>query len=58
MKRRDLVKKLREAGYELVRDDGNHSIFAKPGCASIPVPKHREINEILARSILKQIGAR
>ena len=58
MKQRDLIRKLQEAGYEWLRDDGGHTIYAKPGCRSIPVPRHREINENLARSILKQIGQR
>ena len=55
MKRRDLLKKLREAGYCKLRDDGGHTIYSKPGCPHVPVPRHREINEILARAILKQI---
>ncbi len=57
MKRRDLVKRLEAAGYRMVRDDGNHTIYAKAGSAPIPVPRHREINENLAKAILRAAGA-
>ena len=56
MKQRDLIKRLEEAGYRWIRDDGGHTIYGKPGCRSIPVPRHREINENLAKGILKQIS--
>lgn len=56
MKRRDLVKRLEDAGYQMVRDDGDHSIFAKPGSRSVQVPRHRELNENTAKQILKAAG--
>ena len=52
MKRRDLVKKLEAAGYKIDRDDGNHTIYEKYGSRPVQVPRHREINENTARSIL------
>lgn len=52
MKRRDLIKKLEQAGYKKVRD-GSHSIFEKPGHRPVQVPNHREINENTAKAILK-----
>jgi len=55
IKRRDLVKRLTAAGYESVRNDGGHEIFSN-GKQAIPVPRHREINEITAKAILKQAG--
>ena len=55
MKRRDLVKKLEEAGYHLDRD-GDHSIYEKKGCRPVQVPKHRELNERTAKQILKDAG--
>ena len=58
MKQRDLIKRLREAGYEWLRDDGGHTIYGKAGCRNIPIPRHREINERLAQSILKLIEPR
>ncbi len=53
MKRRDLIKKLEAAGYQLVREDGDHSIYQKKGRRSVQVPRHREINEYTAKAILK-----
>ena len=55
MKQRDLIKKLEEAGYRWVRDDGGHTIYGKDGCQIVVVPRHREINENLARGILRMI---
>lgn len=31
MKRRDLLKKLKAAGFYMVRDDGDHTIYKKDG---------------------------
>ncbi len=56
MKRRDLIKKLESAGYKLDRDDGGHSIYEKDGSRPVQVPRHREINENTAKSILKAAG--
>lgn len=53
VKRRDLESKLRELGWEFLRHGGNHDIWAL-GEDTIPVPRHNEINENLARSILKK----
>ncbi len=57
MKRTDLIRKLEEAGCELVRHGGNHDWYrnAKTGISQ-PVPRHREINDFLARHILKKLG--
>ena len=56
MKRRDLLKRLEAAGYKTVRDDGDHTILAKPGGRPVQIPRHREINEYTARAILKAAG--
>ncbi|MCL2056053.1 MAG: type II toxin-antitoxin system HicA family toxin [Oscillospiraceae bacterium] len=53
MKRRDLVKRLTALGYYSVRNDGSHEIFSN-GKQAIPIPRHREINEITAKEILKR----
>jgi len=54
MKRRDLVKRLMEAGF--MPDGGtNHERFKRDDI-TIMVPRHREINEITAKGILKQAG--
>lgn len=58
MKHRDLVKRLKAAGYRLERDEGDHTIYSKPGAQPIAVPRHREINENTARTILRTAGLR
>jgi len=55
MKRRDLIRLLREAGFSLVRRGGNHDIFGRDALR-IPVPRHREVNELTARAVLRQAG--
>ena len=55
MKRTDLVRKLDEAGYKFFSHGGNHDLFKK-GKQMITVPRHREINEITAKEILKKAG--
>ena len=56
MKRTDLIRKLEEAGCECVRHGGKHDWYRnqKTG-VSQPVPRHREINESLAKHTLKKI---
>jgi predicted RNA binding protein YcfA (HicA-like mRNA interferase family) len=55
MKRRDLVKKLKDSGYKYVRT-GDHEIYEKKGSRSVQVPNHREIKEELAKRILRDAG--
>jgi len=55
MKRTDLIRKLEEAGCELVRHGGNHDWYRNPETGvSQPVPRHREINESLAKQHLEE----
>ncbi|MDR2598905.1 MAG: type II toxin-antitoxin system HicA family toxin [Oscillospiraceae bacterium] len=56
MKRRDLVKQLKVAGYKEVRNDGGHAIFEKLNCRPVQVPNHRELNKYTAIAILKIAG--
>jgi mRNA interferase HicA len=56
MKRRDLIRQLEAAGYRMERDKGDHTLYEKPGCRPIPVPRHRELNEFTAAAILKAAG--
>lgn len=55
MKKRDLDKALKDLGFSKVREGGNHEVWSN-GSISIPVPRHREINERLAKAIIKQAG--
>ena len=54
MKRRDLEQKMKEAGWWYLRSGADHDIWTN-GTDIMPIPRHREINERLARSILKEI---
>ena len=58
MKRTDLVRNLEEGGCLLIRHGGNHDWYrnSKTG-VSQPVPRHREINEFLAKHILKKLAS-
>ena len=52
MKKRDLEKILNQLGWRLKREGGNHEIWTN-GEHSEAVPRHKEINEILARKIIQ-----
>ncbi|MEX2168287.1 MAG: type II toxin-antitoxin system HicA family toxin [Pirellulales bacterium] len=52
MKRVDLVRKIEELGCELVRHGGKHDWYRNPRTQVYQaVPRHREVNERLARRI-------
>ena len=57
MKQKDLIKKLNDHGVQFIRAGGEHDIYGKIGAdgnmISTSVPRHREINEITAKRILK-----
>ncbi len=53
MKRRDLIKKLEEAGFSFDRHGGNHDIYRR-GKDTEKVPRHKEVNENLAKLIIRK----
>lgn len=54
MKRLDLIKAIESSGCVLVRHGGRHDWYRNPVTGvSQPVPRHREINEPLARRIIR-----
>ena len=55
MKRRDLIKKLEDAGF-LFKDHGGNYDTYKRGNDTEQVPRHTEINEITEKRILKKNG--
>jgi len=58
MKRKALLKHLREQGCELLREGGRHSWWYNPGQnLRSAVPRHNEISDILANKICKDQGA-
>jgi mRNA interferase HicA len=57
MKQIDLVRNLEQNGCVLIRHGGNHDWSRNPKTGfSQPVPRHREINELLAKHILKKLA--
>ncbi len=55
MKRRDLIKKLEANGWYLLRHGDNHDVYTN-GVVNEPIPRHKEINELLAKAIIKRQG--
>ncbi|MCI8982341.1 MAG: type II toxin-antitoxin system HicA family toxin [Hungatella sp.] len=55
MKQRDLIKALEASGFVFERHGGNHDIYRR-GNDIEKVPRHKEINENLAKMILKKWG--
>ena len=56
MKRVELIRHLEQHGCVLFREGGNHSVFVNRRTRkSSSVPRHREINEFLARKICRDL---
>ena len=56
MKRADLIRHLEQHGCVLFREGGNHAIYVnRRARKSSSVPRHREINEFLARKICRDL---
>jgi predicted RNA binding protein YcfA (HicA-like mRNA interferase family) len=57
MKRVDLVRHVESFGCYLLRDRGKHSVYVNPANGQVTaVPRHREINDFLARKICRDLG--
>jgi mRNA interferase HicA len=57
MKRERLLRHLRNAGCELLREGSWHSIYINIlENLTAPVPRHREISAILVLKICKELG--
>jgi mRNA interferase HicA len=56
MKRRDLLQHLAAHGCILIREGARHSVFHNPHeRVTSTVPRHREINDYLARKICRDL---
>jgi predicted RNA binding protein YcfA (HicA-like mRNA interferase family) len=56
MKREDLLRHLRQNGCTLLREGGKHSVFVnRVTRKATSVPRHREINDFLARKICRDL---
>jgi hypothetical protein len=47
-----LIRHLESHGCYLLRDRGKHSMYVNP----VDAPRHREINDFLARKICRDLG--
>lgn len=56
MKHRDLLRHLERHGCALLREGRNHTVYVnRTKGKSSTVPRHREINEFLAREICRDL---
>lgn len=55
MKRTVLLKKMENGGFVFERHGSNHDIYTRDGVKET-IPRHNEIDERLAKAILKRNG--
>ncbi|MBI4652098.1 type II toxin-antitoxin system HicA family toxin [Candidatus Desantisbacteria bacterium] len=56
MKRKDLIKQLENIGCNFIRHGGRHDWYQNPKTKiAQPIPRHNEINENLAKHIMKML---
>lgn len=55
MKQRDSARKLKKIGFKFERHGGNYDIYRR-GSDIEQIPRHKEINEQLAKAILRKWG--
>jgi mRNA interferase HicA len=56
MKRLDLIRHLELHGCTLLREGSRHSVYVnRPARKTSTIPRHREINDYLARKICKDL---
>jgi len=56
VKRQELLRHLRRHGCELLREGGSHSVYVnRAALKTSTVPRHREVNEFLARKICRDL---
>ncbi len=56
MKRLDLVRHLERHACVVLCEGGNHTVYVNPAVRKVSaVPRHREINEFLARKICRDL---
>ncbi|TAM56527.1 MAG: type II toxin-antitoxin system HicA family toxin [Acidobacteria bacterium] len=57
MKRVDLIRYLEVHGCQFLREGANHTVYVNRAARkSSTVPRHREINDFLARKICRDLG--
>ena len=53
MKRRDLIRLFERNGWWMEREGGNHTVYTN-GEKNEVIPRHGEINEKLAKALIKK----
>jgi predicted RNA binding protein YcfA (HicA-like mRNA interferase family) len=57
MKRDDLIRRIGKNGCVLIRHGARHDWYRNPRTGACqPVPRHREINEYLAKHIIRKLA--
>lgn len=57
MKRRDLIRFLEQQGAVFIRHGGKHDWYQNPATGACqPVPRHTEINDYLARAVIRKLA--
>jgi predicted RNA binding protein YcfA (HicA-like mRNA interferase family) len=57
LKRSKIIKAITAAGAVFVRHGGNHDVYKNPRTKAIEeVPRHKDVNEYLAKSIIKNLS--
>jgi mRNA interferase HicA len=56
VKRADLIRHLASQGCALLREGARHSVYTNAASGALStIPRHREINDFLARKICKDL---
>jgi mRNA interferase HicA len=56
VKRVDLIRHLESHGCRLLREGGSHSVYVNPAARKTStVPRHREVDDFLARKICRDL---
>jgi mRNA interferase HicA len=56
MKRVDLIRHIEASGCTFLREGGRHTVYINPTARKVStVPRHREINEFLAKKICREL---
>ena len=53
MKRKDLIKLFEKNGWRIAREGGSHSVYTN-GKDVEAIPRHSEVNERLAKALIKK----
>ncbi|MFI5381395.1 MAG: type II toxin-antitoxin system HicA family toxin [Tepidisphaerales bacterium] len=54
--RRRFLQALLNQGASIIREGGRHTIVAMATGRQCPVPRHADVNRILAKKIARQLG--